>query len=265
MNLSLALATRVQQTPTAVALESPGSTWTFTALAQRARRGAANLLAAEPSDDAPIALLMRGDEHFVAWFYAAALTGRPVLPLNGRLTAGELEQQLSDARVRLLLCESDDPRPTMIGSRLRDLKVLVAPELDPVGLPAGSLPGEHVTADATLAVLFTSGTSGRAKGACLSWGNFQASATAARAHLGPVVGKRWLSCMPLFHVGGLSILVRSLLFGGPVRLLPKFEAPPVSDALDAGDVAAVSLVPTMLSRVVAYRGNRPSPPGLELI
>ena len=71
--------------------------------------------------------------------------------------------------------------------------------------------------------------------------------------------------MPLFHVGGLSILVRSILYGGPVRLLPRFDAAAVSDALDAGDVAGVSLVPTMLARLLEYRADRRAPPGLEVL
>ena len=126
--------------------------------------------------------------------------------------------------------------------------------------------GTPTTADdATLAILFTSGTSGRAKGACLGWRNFQASAVAAEDRLGPVVRHRWLACMPLFHVGGLSILVRSVLFGGPVRLQPRFDAQAVSDALDGGDIAGVSLVPTMLSRLLAHRGARAAPPGLQVV
>jgi O-succinylbenzoic acid--CoA ligase len=71
--------------------------------------------------------------------------------------------------------------------------------------------------------------------------------------------------MPLFHVGGLSILVRSVRFGGPVRLLPRFDVAEVSDALDTGDIAGVSLVPTMLSRLLAHRRGRPAPPGLRVL
>jgi o-succinylbenzoate---CoA ligase len=86
-----------------------------------------------------------------------------------------------------------------------------------------------------------------------------------RERLGEVVAGRWLACMPLFHVGGLSILTRSLRFGGPVRLLPRFDAQEVSDQLDGGDVAGVSLVPTMLSRLLAWRGPRAAPPGLRAL
>jgi O-succinylbenzoic acid--CoA ligase len=71
--------------------------------------------------------------------------------------------------------------------------------------------------------------------------------------------------MPLFHVGGLSILVRSVLFGGPVLLQARFEAAAVSDALDAGDVAGLSLVPTMLTRLLAQRGGRPAPETLGVL
>jgi O-succinylbenzoic acid--CoA ligase len=71
--------------------------------------------------------------------------------------------------------------------------------------------------------------------------------------------------MPLFHVGGLSIVVRSVLFGGPIRLHSRFDAARVSDALDAGDIAGISLVPTMLSRLLDHRGPRPAPAGLQVL
>jgi O-succinylbenzoic acid--CoA ligase len=71
--------------------------------------------------------------------------------------------------------------------------------------------------------------------------------------------------MPLFHVGGLSIVVRSVLFGGPIRLHSRFDAALVSEALDEGDIAGISLVPTMLSRLLDHRGPRPAPAGLQVL
>jgi O-succinylbenzoic acid--CoA ligase len=59
--------------------------------------------------------------------------------------------------------------------------------------------------------------------------------------------------------------MRSVRFGGPVRLLPRFDAAEVSDVLDGGDVAAVSLVPTMLSRLLSHREGRAAPPGLRVL
>jgi o-succinylbenzoate---CoA ligase len=258
---------RAAQTPHATALETSAGTWTFAGLFDLARRGAAHVRATAPRDDAPVALLLDGDAEFAAWFHAIALAGRTVLPLNLRLTTRELVQQLVDARVGLLLGKAGDSRLADLAAQVPGLHSEVAPKLDELPMPPGAMPGESGGTDTgtALAVLFTSGTSGRAKGACLTWANFLASAEAAADRLGAVVAQRWLACMPLFHVGGLSMLMRSVRFGGPVRLLPRFDAAEVSGILDAGDIAAVSLVPTMMSRLLARREGRAAPPGLRVL
>jgi O-succinylbenzoic acid--CoA ligase len=269
VSLGGVLLQRAAQTPDAPALEMMAGTWTFRDLAERARRAAAYLQQVAHGS-APVALLLEDAGEFAAWFLGTVLAGRPALPLNLRLTSGELAPQLADSRTSLLLGTSGDRRLAELAAIATGLQVTAVPS-------CSSLPESHACAavrpadaggvvdDATLAILFTSGTSGRAKGARLDWRNFQASAVAAEDRLGPVVRQRWLACMPLFHVGGLSILVRSLLFGGPVRLQPRFDAKAVSDALDGGDIAGVSLVPTMLSRLLAHRGERAAPTGLQIV
>ena len=256
---------RAARTPGAPALESADGAWSFAKLADRARRAAGYLSTSVAASSSPIALLMNGDARFAAWFHAAALTGRPVLPLNLRLTASELATQLEHARAACVLGEEGDARLEHIRARLPNCPVIAAPSLD--SLPAGwEQPGDRPgDGDDILAVLYTSGTSGRPKGACLTWNNFFASARAAEDRLGAAVHRRWLACMPLFHVGGLSILMRSVLFGGPVRLQSRFDPAVVSDALDGGDIAGVSLVPTMLSRLLAHRDYRAAPGGLEVL
>ena len=265
MSFGLALLSRAGMTPDAPAIESEDSTWTFADLADRARRGAAHIVATVQPADAPVALLLPGDARFVGWFAALALAGRAALPLNVRLTTHELVQQLRDARAGFLLGEAGDPRLAEIAAHLPALAVKPVPELAALPDACGRLPGEAASDDTVLAVLFTSGTSGRSKGACLCWSNFAASALAAADPLGSAIAERWLACMPLFHVGGLSILVRSALFGGPIRLHARFDAALVSDALDGGDIAGISLVPTMLSRLLDHRGGRPAPAGLKVL
>jgi O-succinylbenzoic acid--CoA ligase len=256
---------RAARTPNAPALERTEGTWSFAELADRARRAAGYLGATVAAGRSPIALLMNGDARFAAWFHAVALTGRPVLPLNLRLTASELAGQLEHARAACMLGEAGDARLDELRARLPNCPVIAAPSLD--SLPAGGeQPADRPGVDdEIIAVLYTSGTSGRPKGACLTWNNFLASARAAEDRLGGVVHRRWLACMPLFHVGGLSILMRSVLFGGPVRLQPRFDPAVVSDALDGGDIVGLSLVPTMLSRLLAHRDTRETPLGLEVL
>lgn len=98
-------------------------------------------------------------------------------------------------------------------------------------------------------ILFTSGSSGSAKGVRLSESNWRAAAEASMKHLGHGAGDRWLAALPLHHVGGLSILYRSLYAGGTVVL--------ASDLDQAGAwldrVAITSLVPTQLYRLLQRR------------
>lgn len=98
-------------------------------------------------------------------------------------------------------------------------------------------------------VLFTSGTSGRPKGVRLTIRNWEAAASASMQHLGHGPADTWLLALPLHHVAGLSILLRSAYAGGAVRMLPGFDPVAVASHLRRG-VSVVSMVPTMLSRVL---------------
>ncbi|MFN2114678.1 MAG: AMP-binding protein, partial [Anaerolineae bacterium] len=94
------------------------------------------------------------------------------------------------------------------------------------------------------------GTSGRPKGAVLTHGALAWSAAASAARLGVSADDTWLVPLPLFHVGGLAVLVRSALYGTEVLLVEGFEPADVADHLVSGQATLASLVPTMLSRVL---------------
>ena len=107
-------------------------------------------------------------------------------------------------------------------------------------------------------VLFTSGTSGSPKPVVLRRANFEASAIASAWNLGVAPDDRWLCVLPLHHVGGLSILWRSVIYGTTVVLPERFDPAGVIAAVQDGAVTIASLVPTMLRRL---RGAGLSGPG----
>lgn len=96
-------------------------------------------------------------------------------------------------------------------------------------------------------VVPTSGSSGEPKGVELSHSALEASARAYAARLGTSGGERWLCCLPLSHIGGLGILVRSRLAGTAPVVLDRFDAEAVSAERDA---TLISLVPTTLIRLL---------------
>lgn len=114
-----------------------------------------------------------------------------------------------------------------------------------------SLDKNRAIDDRTLAVVFTSGTSGKSKGAILDRSAFEASANASAANLPWRENDSWLLCMPLAHVGGLSVVTRCLMGRKTVVFHPKLDADVVLTEIAKGDITRVSVVPTMLFDLLA--------------
>lgn len=117
------------------------------------------------------------------------------------------------------------------------------------GLDADVEPAELLEAAGSVLVVFTSGTTGRPKGVRLTSTNLEAAVRASMEHLGHGPADTWLLTMPISHVGGLSILLRSAYVGGSVRLISGFVVEKVIESLESG-VTMVSVVPTMLRRLL---------------
>jgi o-succinylbenzoate---CoA ligase len=117
---------------------------------------------------------------------------------------------------------------------------------------AAARPDEPV-ADGDALVVATSGTTGDPKAAVLTHEAVAASARATSSRLGvDRAADRWLACLPLAHVGGLSVVTRALVSDTPLTVHDGFDAAAVEAAADAG-CTLVSLVPTALLRVDAAR------------
>jgi O-succinylbenzoic acid--CoA ligase len=108
-----------------------------------------------------------------------------------------------------------------------------------------------VDPDALHSVIHTSGTTGRPRAVELTFANHYASAMASAENLGSEPGDRWLSPLPLFHVGGLAVLLRSAIYGTTAVLHDGFDVKAVGQSLESGEATLASLVPTMLARLRA--------------
>ena len=109
--------------------------------------------------------------------------------------------------------------------------------------------------DGDALVVATSGSTGRPKGVVLTHTAVAASAQATSVALDVVDEDHWLACLPLSHVGGLSVVTRALLTSTALTVLPRFDAAEVIRAADAG-ATLVSLVPTALKRIEPSRFRR---------
>ncbi len=125
-------------------------------------------------------------------------------------------------------------------------------------LHLGRFPGVAV-------LLLTSGTSGGPRAVGLSRAAFAASAAAAARRLSLGRGDRWGLCLSLAHVGGLALLLRAVALRCSVRSWVRFDAGAVADAMAAGELTHVSLVPVMLKRVLEQLGGRAPPASLRCV
>jgi O-succinylbenzoic acid--CoA ligase len=122
-------------------------------------------------------------------------------------------------------------------------------------LLAALRPDEPVE-DGDALVVATSGTTGAPRGVVLTHAALRASAVATSARLGvDPATDRWLACLPLAHVGGLSVVVRALLTDTPLTVVPGPD-PTVVDAAGAAGHTLVSLVATALRRIDPTRWRR---------
>ncbi len=99
-------------------------------------------------------------------------------------------------------------------------------------------------------IILTSGSGGDPRPVRLTHGNVAAAVTASELRLGNTASDRWLLTLPLFHVGGLSILWRSAATGGAVVIHEKFDPERAAQAIKDGSVSIASFVPTMLYRML---------------
>jgi len=229
--------------PDHLAVASGDVRWSYRDLDLATRQWADRLAARGVAPGDRVAHLSRVTPDAVALAHAIWRLGAVAVPLNTRLTAAELAPQL----------EALSPRLTLVDPSFADRASL-----------AGERPSRRFSGD-TAAILFTSGTTGRPKAAALSRDNFLAAARASAANVGGAPDDRWLLCLPLFHVGGLTMLHRCATYGAALVLQERFDAEAASRAIDAGGITHTSLVATTLRRLLDARGDRPFPPALRAI
>ncbi|HYQ88170.1 MAG TPA: AMP-binding protein [Candidatus Binatia bacterium] len=184
--------------------------------------------------------------HFATTVHALHRAGLLPVPIGPRLTEPERVAMRQRAQVDFALTATPVPAPAR-GSNARGMRPLLFER----------------RLDAPSAICFTSGTEGAPRAVVLTHGNFLWSALASARNLGVRAEDVWLSCLPLHHVGGLSVLTRSACYGTAVLIHERFDPEAVSRAIDREGVTLVSLVPPMLERLLEARAGRPFPGSLR--
>ena len=257
------LGARTAATPDETALvdASTDERWTFAALDDAVDRTAGRLAALGLGPGDHLALVSPPRPASVRVVHAALRLGCVLVPLSHELTAAELAPRLDGAAVTTVVCgrTTEDQvtaatnRPVVTVDEAATATARSLPDVDPAGPPVH----DWAPSDPVL-IAHTSGTTGEPKRVVLTATNLLASAIASAARLGLSPDDRWLVTLPLHHVGGLSPVLRMPLYGSTVVLRRGFEPGPCVDDADDHDATRISVVPTMLRRMLDRRGTLPS-------
>lgn len=264
------LKERASLSPDAMALLIDGRSWSFGQLDARVSRLCHYLRSEGVGPGDHIGLLMPNSLAAVCCVFAIGRMEAILVPLNARLTSPELTWQSEHADCSAILC-TDTMKAAALDAARRRIQVRALPQQAAdfeellTGFPATfepEMPGDLASLQA---IVFTSGTTGFPKGAMIHYTNHYWSAIASVARLGTQADDRWLACLPLYHVGGLAVLFRSCFYGTVVVLHDGFDVRAVMDSLREEAITMVSLVPTMLGRLLQAGLSRSAAPSLRLI
>jgi acyl-CoA synthetase (AMP-forming)/AMP-acid ligase II len=253
MHLTQGLHRALQRHPKKVALrhvaaDGGTSACTFAELVDAVARRASALRSQGVAPGDRVALLAPNADALILALYACWWLGAVACPLNTRWSTAELRDALADCEPALLLADA-----TFSGTAAELAPTCTAWSLDELAARAERRPPCEDTrtgGDTLAAILYTGGTTGRAKGVMLSHANFWAAAMARGAELPNSPDSVTLLVAPLFHVAGLGRLVGQSVVGGAWVTMAQFRPDAVIAAVEQHGIGDTIVVPSMLQALL---------------
>lgn len=246
-----AMALVAASRPDAPAIAAPDGAYSYAALMQEAGRVAARLVARGVAPGDRVAYLGLNGAAQVLLLLGCARIGAMLAPLNWRLAAEELEFILTDAAPRVLIADA------AMADLAREASGRLAIKVEDVIATGGneSIPAQMGAADDPALLCYTSGASGRAKGALHAQSALLANAALSHDMHAMTADDHVLTALPLFHVGGLCIqTLPALLIGAQVTMLARFAPGPCLRVIETARPTLTVQVPATLGALLADPG-----------
>src|SRR5271169_2930267 len=261
-NLATILTETTLATPDAPVCRIGGTTTTYRELDDLSGRAAAGLREAGLVPGQVVALQLPNIPQFLIAYFGALKAGLVVLPLNPLLMAPELEYHLTDSAAALLIgfqglhaeaakaCETTGVPLYLVSADASPLPEGTRPVTELISTAPLDEPGGDVVArgpDDTAVLVYTSGTTGKPKGAELTHFQLYMNCTVAGGLFGARSDDVTLAVLPFFHVFGLSSVINvSVRYGGCMSIVPRFAPADVLAIMERDRCTVIGGVPTML-------------------
>ena len=257
MNFNLAdvLREHAALRPDAPCLTFENRTLDYRELNERTNRVANAIRSAGIAPGDRVAVIARNSPIFYELLFGCAKAGAVLVPINWRLSAREVAGILEDAQPRVVLAGAEQWPLLPLDEQHRFVTLDIDADYATCrDAAAADDPRVPVNSDAPLALLYTSGTTGRPKGVMISHRNLSYSARMAREVWGFTAKSVNLVAMPLFHIGGLGYGIMALSQGGHTVLLHQPAPAPTLEAIARYGVTHAFFVPTVIHALVSEPG-----------
>lgn len=248
------LLKRVSLTPNRTAFVFNGQNYSFQEIYNMSYKMAGYLQKQGITKGDFVGLLLRNHIDTVIIMLSLQLLGGVAVVLNNKLTSEELSWQINNSKSKILVTEETfKEKVSDLQLAIESLPIVWKESLSDSPFEEPSIL-EEVDLDSICSIMYTSGTTGHPKGVLQTYGNHWWSATGSALNLGLHEEDCWLCAVPLFHISGYSILMKSLIYGMKVVLHETFNPEKVIEDINDLKVTIMSVVATMLSRVVDTLG-----------
>ncbi|ETI69289.1 o-succinylbenzoate--CoA ligase [Neobacillus vireti] len=253
------LKNRAFLTPERTAVYFKEQTLTFKELYDRTHETAGQIQAFGVQQDQFVGVLLKNHLDTVVILFALQLLGVKAVILNNRLSPAELVWQLNDSKVASLILEDSFAEIEQeINQQTASLKTITKERLFQMEAAMPAIKDE-ICLSQICTIMYTSGTTGNPKGVMQTYGNHWWSSVGSALNLGYTKSDCWLCSVPLFHISGFSILMRSVIYGMPFVLHERFDVERTIADISRKKVTIMSVVGTMLSRIVEKLEDRRLP------
>ncbi|MCM1991775.1 o-succinylbenzoate--CoA ligase [Oceanirhabdus seepicola] len=195
----------------------------------------ARKLSSYVKNETRVAIYSNNSVHMALFFLALQALGKEVLMLNIRLSDEEIRKQLIALKINCVFSYDN---------KFISFSEVYESEGTHVNLE------EEFNEEKVAVIMNTSATTGEFKSVPIRWKQFHSHVKASQKSLGVTDEDNWLVVLPMFHIGGLAILIRSLYNGTQITIVEKFHEEEVLKLLESCKINMISVVPTMLNRIV---------------
>ncbi|TFD99241.1 fatty acid--CoA ligase family protein [Jeotgalibacillus salarius] len=224
-----------------------------------------------------VGLLLGNSPHFIIAMYAALRTGATVIPINPIYTPDEIAYIIRDGDVKavvaldLLLpliekahaalpsvahyvvCETEQGTAEKLAALPEEVQGKVTAFTQAMSNQQPVYKGPELIEDDTAIILYTSGTTGKPKGAMLSHKNVYSNAKDVAEYLNITGEDRVVTTLPMFHVFALTVVLNApLINGGTLLIVPRFSPKDVFDVVEKYKATVFAGVPTMYNFLLQY-------------